>query len=374
MSQYNIVYMDNNATSATSESALAAMRELQGLPLNASSIHSFGRKARGLVEEARENIAKLANSGSARIIFTGSGTESNNMALRSLYNHKVITSSIEHASILKIGTHIHEIPASPAGIIDVSALERIMGQHSGEKILVSVMLANNETGVVQPINKIAEITHKHGGLVHTDAAQCFGKIKVDMASLGVDMLTISAHKFGGPQGIAALIASKHVPLHPFILGGGQEQGYRAGTENISAIHGFGVAASEAINNVIAMQNIAILRDKIESQIMEIAPDAIIFGNKAERLPNTSMIAMPNATSETQIMHFDIEGIAISSGAACSSGKVETSHVLLSMGVSPILAKNAIRVSLGVNNTAMDVDKFITAWKSLYERTGSRKAA
>lgn len=374
MQQPNIAYMDNNATTATSKAVFAAMNELKELPLNASSIHSLGRKARGLIEAARENIAKLANSGNCRVIFTASGTESNNMALRGLDKYKVIVSSIEHASVLKVGTHAHEIPVNNAGIIDVLGLERLLLQYAGEKMLVSVMLANNETGVLQPIREIAEIVHAHGGFIHTDAAQCFGKITVDMAALGVDMLTISAHKFGGPQGVGALIAGKHVPLHSFILGGGQEQGYRAGTENIAAIHGFGVAALESTDNIKEMNNVAMLRDKIESSIKNIAQDAVIFGNDAERLPNTSMIAMPNITSQTQIMHFDMEGIAVSSGSACSSGKVETSHVLLAMGVAPELAKSAIRISLGINNTARDADKFINAWKKLYERVVSRKAA
>jgi len=374
MQPNKMIYLDNNATTSPSKNVLAAIDELRGLPLNASSIHGYGRKARGIIEAARENIAKLAGSGKARIIFTSSGTEANNMALRCVDKHRVLVSSIEHASILKIGVHELEAPVTKDGIFDLNAFERLLRQYTGEKILVSVMLANNETGVLQPVKQIAEIVHKHGGLIHTDAVQGFGKIKVDMNDLGVDMLTLSSHKFGGLQGAAALIVGKNVPMRSFIMGGGQEQGYRAGTENVLAIHGFGVAASDAANNSEAMRNISAIRDNIENEIKHLAPDAAIFGANAPRLPNTSIIAMPGVPSETQVMHFDMEGIAVSAGSACSSGKVETSHVLMAMGASPQLSKCAIRVSLGASNNLQDASKFINAWKTLYERAGTKKAA
>lgn len=374
MQEHNNVYMDHNATTIMHPDVVAALGELQNLPLNASSIHGSGRKARGLIEAARENISNLMNAKNAKIIFTASGTESNNMALRGHDKYKILVSNIEHSSIFKIGVHANIIPVNSDGIVDVIALERILRQYAGERVLVSVMLANNETGVIQPVRKIADIVHQHGGLVHTDAAQCFGKIDVDIAALGADMLTISSHKLSGPHGTAALVALKHAPLHSLIFGGGQEQGYRAGTENVAAIHGFGVAAQEAEKSVIAMKSITILRNMIEEEIKHIAPNAVIFGEKATRLPNTSMIYMPDVTSETQVMHFDMAGIEVSAGSACSSGKVETSHVLLAMGVKPEIAKCAIRVSLGNTNTMQDAEKFITAWKELYERVGNKKAA
>ncbi len=374
MQKCNVIYMDNNASVAINPKALAAMQEVQSLPLNASSIHSLGRKARGILEATREKIADLANTGNARIVFTASGTESNNMALRGLAKYKVLVSAIEHSSVLKIGVHEHEIPANSDGVVDVSGLERLLRQFEGEKMLVSVMLANNETGVIQPIREIAEVVHTHGGLLHTDATQGFGKIKVDMAELGADMLTISAHKLGGPQGAAALIFKKHVILNSIILGGEQEQSFRAGTENVAAIHGFSVAIDDVAETLKEADNIAKIRDYIETEIKNIAPDVVIFGKNAERLPNTSMLTMPGVLSETQVMHFDMEGIAVSAGSACSSGKIETSHVLLAMGVDPEIAKCAIRVSLGVNNTAENATKFINAWKALYERASKKQAA
>lgn len=368
------IYMDNNATVVTSQKVLAAMQELHGLPLNASSIHASGRRARGLLEAVRERIAALTNCGNARIVFTASGTESNNMALRGLAGYKVLVSAVEHASIRKIGVHEGEIAVNGDGVVDIAALCQQLRNYKDGKFLVSVMLANNETGVIQPIKEIAEIVHAHGGLIHTDAVQAFGKINVDMAALGADMLTISAHKFGGPQGAAALIFKKGAKLESIIMGGGQEQGYRAGTENVLAIHGFGAAALEATESLENSDNIARIRDKIETEIKNIAPDAVIFGQSAIRLPNTSMIAMPYVPSGTQVMHFDMESIAVSAGSACSSGKVEVSHVLLAMGVPENLAKCAIRVSLGINNTIDDAEKFVIAWKKLYERAGIKRAA
>lgn len=375
MPQYSEVYLDNNATTPPHQKVVEAMTEvLLSAPLNASSIHASGRYARSLVENAREKIARLVNAGDSRIVFTATGTEANNMALRGLERYKVLVSSIEHASVLKLGVHANIIPADENGIVDIAGLERLLKQFSGEKVLVSVMLANNETGAVQPLKEIAQAVHYHGGMVHTDAVQAVGKIKVDMQELGVDMLTISAHKFGGPQGAAALVFTKHVPMSALIAGGGQEQGFRAGTLNVPAIHGFGVAVDEAENYISDMQQISVLREGIEQSIKNIAPEAVIFCQNTNRLPNTIMVAMPFVTSETQIIHFDMEGIAISSGAACSSGKVETSHVLLAMGVNPELAKCAIRVSLGNNNTMQDAEHFISSWKRLYERTSSKKAA
>lgn len=369
-----MIYMDYNASSPLKKHVFAAMHELGTLPLNASSIHNCGRRARGVVEGARQNLARLVNAGGRRVIFTASGTESNNMVLLGLEKYKILVSSIEHASILKIGVHAHEIPVNSSGIVDVAGIERLMRQYAGKKMLVSVMLANNETGVVQPIKEIAQIVHKHGGLMHSDASQAIGRITVDMDDLGVDMLTISAHKFGGPQGAAALIIGKNVPLKSLILGGAQEQGYRAGTENVAAIHGFGVAAADATHNCTEIETVSNLRNKIETDIKNFAPDAVIFGQNVPRLPNTTMVAMPYVAAHTQIMHFDMAGIMVSSGAACSSGKVETSHVLLAMGVAPQLAGCAIRVSLGYENTYQQAEQFVAAWRELYERTRLKDCA
>jgi cysteine desulfurase len=368
------IYLDNNATTALEPLAKQAMLEVIDLPLNASSVHNLGRKASGILENARSKIMKLAGAADVKVIFTSSGTEANNLAIRGASGYEVLVSAIEHPSALKTAKQLDEfaiVPVNTAGIINTDALVKLLEQ-SERKCLVSVMLANNETGVIQPLKEVVRIAHRYGALVHTDAAQCFGKIDVNMQDLGVDMMTVSAHKFGGPQGAAALLVKKTVHLAAQTTGGGQEQSYRAGTQNVAAIAGFGVAAE------IAMQkpdkDVRKLRDTLEEQIKAFAPDATIFGYKSERLPNTSYIAMPNVGAETQLIHFDINNIAVSAGSACSSGKIEISHVLKAMGVADDLAKTTIRVSFGKDNTEGDVAAFVSAWKQLYEKVNLKKAA
>jgi cysteine desulfurase len=385
------IYLDNNATTALEPSVLKAMQEVMQLPLNPSSTHKLGRKAHGILEAARGKIAALANAKNCNVIFTASGTEANNLAISGLAGWNVMVSAIEHPSVLKTAKNSGGIivPATGEGVINTEALERLLKQQEKGKCLISVMLANNETGIIQPIKEVVRIAHQHGALVHTDAAQCFGKIAIDMEELGVDMITISAHKFGGPQGAAALIAKKNVPLHAIITGGGQEQGFRAGTQNVAAIHGFGVAAEIVLEGIesptlflaagaplSALQagGTMALRDRLEAELLAFAPEVKIFGQNSERLPNTSCIAMPNVASETQLIHFDINGIAVSAGAACSSGKIEVSHVLRAMGVDDNTAKTAIRVSFGKNNTSSDVEAFISAWKELYSKVNDIKSA
>jgi cysteine desulfurase len=365
------IYMDNNATTTLEPAALAAMQEVMLLPLNPSSTHTLGRKAHGILENARAKIVKLANAKDCRVIFTSNGTEANNLAISGLAGWNVMVSAIEHPSVLKTAKNNGAIivPATKDGVINTEALASLLRQQKG-KCLISVMLANNETGIIQPLKEVVAIAHQHGALVHTDAAQCFGKIAVDMEDLGVDMMTISAHKFGGPQGAAALIAKKSVPLQATMLGGGQEQNYRAGTQNVAAIAGFGAAAEIASN----ANFISVLRDKLEVAIHSIDPQAKIFGQNCKRLPNTSSVAMPNVAAETQLIHFDLNSIAVSAGSACSSGKIETSQVLKAMGIADDIAKTAIRVSLGKNNTENDIDTFISAWKQLYENTNNRQNA
>lgn len=370
----DMIYLDNNATVAQDPEVITAVAEVMQYPMNASSIHAYGRRARDLVENARDKVKQLANAKDATVIFTASGTESNNMAVRGLEKYKVLVSAIEHPSILRIGVQDAIIPVTSSGIIDLTGLEKLLKQNMGSRGLVSVIYANNETGVIQPIVEIANIAHSYGWLVHTDAAQCFGKIDVDIKNLGVDMMTLSAHKFGGPIGAAALIVNKNLSIKPLIIGGGQEKGLRAGTENVAAIHGFGIASGEASKKVSSMRQITKLRDKIEKKIKSIAADAIIFCEDGPRLPNTTMIAMPEVGAETQLMHFDVAGIAVSAGSACSAGKVSLSHVLLAMGVKASTAKCAIRVSIGVQNTEQEIDKFIQSWEELYIRTRDKQAA
>ncbi len=291
------------------------------------------------------------------------------------------------------------VPVDENGIVRLDALEAMLKNIEGGA-LVSVMLANNETGVIQPVREIAEIVFRHGGYVHCDASQAVGKIPVDMMALGVDILTISAHKFGGPQGVGALIVKKGMGLSSLQKGGGQERGYRAGTENVAGIVGFGVALSRRHPPSFTKKNYrgihldgcneeegwpyssavrnsghdVELRNKLEHAITSFAPGAVVFGEKANRLPNTSCIAMPGVSGETQVIDFDLKGFAVSSGAACSSGKVEVSHVLLAMGVEKELAASAIRVSLGYATAEAEIDAFIKAWQALYERTRGRRIA
>lgn len=369
-----MIYLDNNATTKISTKVKEAMHALEDLPLNPSSIHSYGRKARILVESARESIAKFVGAKNHKVIFTASGTESNNLAIQGLVKYKLVVSAIEHASILKIGKHIHTIPVSADGIIDTGALKRLLRQYQNEKLLVSTMMVNNETGVIQPIKEISEIVHEFGGILHIDAVQAAGKIDINIEDLNVDLATISSHKIYGPKGAAALVCKKNIELSSIIKGGSQENGYRAGTENVLAIHGFKIAAQEATHNLNQMQKLESIRDYIETVVQDYCKDAVVFGKNVPRVANTSLIAMPYVTSETQLIHFDIEKIALSNGSACASGKVSNSHVLAAMGVKPEFATSTIRISLGIENTMDEATKFIDSWKKLYDRANTRKAA
>jgi cysteine desulfurase len=346
-----------------------AMIEVLGRSLNASSPHKMGRMARTIVEDARRKIAEFVGCGDDyNVIFTSSGTEANNLALKGFDGQNLFVSEIEHPSVLNVRKKPDSIviPVNEDGTVNIENLEKLLTIHRG-KSLVSVMLANNETGIIQPIKEVVEVSKKWGAAVHTDAVQCFGKVKVDIKELGVDMLTISAHKFGGPQGVAALIVKKDIQLVPQTIGGGQEQNKRGGTENIAAIHGFG----KAVEIARVDEGIEFLRDALESEIRTFAPECIIFGENKDRLPNTSFIAMPDVSSETQLIHFDMNDIAVSAGSACSSGKIETSHVLKAMGVNDKIASCAVRVSLGRHSTAADINLFVRVWKELYNNVKNK---
>ena len=370
------VYLDHNATTNIYPEVISAMVEVMQNPANSSSIHSFGRDARARLQSARFEVAEFAGApdNDYRVIFTSSGTESNNLVFSGVKNRRLVISSVEHASVIGAAEGAEVISVDENGVVDLDLLEKIL-LGSSDKALVSVMLANNETGVIQPIRKIADLTKEYGAILHVDCAQGFGKVKVDAVAMGADLITLSAHKFGGPQGAAALIARRNVELAPQIKGGGQEQGYRAGTENVAAIFGMGVAiglAKESMHNISRIEE---LRDYLENSVKSISSDAIIFGEKAKsRLPNTSYIATPDISSQTQLIHFDMDRIAVSSGSACSSGKIGKSHVLSAMGIEDMLADCAIRVSLGHSNTKEDIDAFINSWRSLVERLSLKKVA
>lgn len=363
------VYLDHNATTTVRPAAAEAVAAALSLTGNASSVHGFGRAVRRAVEDAREAVAALVGAAPADVVFTSGGTEANNLALRGAGRERIIVSAVEHESVLTAGAGAALIPVDSDGVIDLDALETMLAGE-GTPALVSVMLANNETGVVQPVAEAAEVARRCGALVHCDAVQAAGKIPVDMGALGVDMLSLSAHKIGGPAGVGALVVADSVPLSPIVFGGGQERGRRMGTENFSGIAGFAAAAREARKGVDGFAGLGRLRDGLERRILAVSPETRIFGAGAGRLPNTSCLAMPGMASETQVMALDLAGVAVSAGSACSSGKVQASHVLAAMNADAAQAASAIRASLGWNSTAQDVDAFVDAWSALHARAGA----
>ena len=370
-------YFDWNATAPLREGARAAMLAALGVPGNASSVHSEGRAARKLMEAARAQAAALVGAEAKNVTFTAGATEANMLALtpaleaggRKEPRDRLFVSGVEHPSVSSGGRfaagQVEQLPVDGDGIVDLEALKAALAK--AERPLVSVMLANNETGVIQPIAEIAAIVHAANGLLHVDAAQGAGRIDCDLTALGADLLSVSSHKLGGPQGAGALVRHSSVVggIHiaePLIRGGGQERGLRAGTENVAAISGFG-AAAEAANRARQADAIRMagLRDRFEAALKVQTPDAVVFGANASRLPNTCLFAVPGLKAETAIISFDLNGIAVSSGSACSSGKVQISTVLTAMGVEPDLARGTVRVSLGWTTTEAEIDLLLNAW-------------
>ena len=363
-------YFDWNATAPLRQEARAAMVTTLGLTGNASSVHAEGRAVRRLVEAAREQVAGLVGAEAKNVTFTSGATEANMLALtpaieiggvKSLRD-RLFVSAIEHPSVRSGGRFsadaVEELPVTGAGVVDLHALRSAIAR--AERPFVSVMLANNETGVIQPIADIAAIVHAANGVLHVDAVQGPGRIACRIGELGADLMSLSAHKLGGPQGAGALVSRGDIHIgEPLIKGGGQERGLRAGTENVAAIAGFGAAAAVAANQADATR-MAGSRDRLEAGIKAILPEVLIFGESAPRLPNTTLFAVPGMKAETAIISFDLNGIAVSSGSACSSGKVQASHVLAAMGVEPALAQGAVRVSLGWSTSESDIENLLDA--------------
>lgn len=360
------IYLDHNATTPMRPQAIAAMAEVMSAVGNASSVHAFGRDARAQLDRARASVAALVGAQAADVVFSGGGTEANNAILQGAQRRRVIVSAIEHDSVRLASSDAETVPVTSDGVIELEALSRMLAA-SGEPALVCVMLANNETGVIQPVAEVARIAHAAQALVHCDAIQAAGRIAIDMAALGVDYLTLSAHKLGGPQGVGAVVLRPGVPFAASQRGGGQERGRRAGTENVAGIAGFGVAAKIAVEDLPTAAALATLRDKMEHDLVQLAPDAHIFGGRTSRLPNTSCVAMPGVAATTQLMALDLAGIAVSAGSACSSGKVKPSHVLAAMGANEIETASALRISLGWTTAADHVGRFVGAWSDLYRR-------
>jgi cysteine desulfurase len=351
-------YLDWNATAPVRREVAAAVAEALTLCGNASSIHRNGRVARELREGARDQVAALAGVSAAAVVFTSGGTEANVLALRGMPERRLIVSAIEHDSVRNAAPEAAVLPVLPSGVADLAALPGLLAADR-RPALVSLMLANNETGVIQPVAAAARIAHEHGALLHCDAVQAAGRLP--LCGLGADLVTLSAHKIGGPQGVGALIVGPEVELRP-LFPGGQERGRRAGTENLPGIAGFGEAARLAASELGEAGASAALRDEAERRL-----GGVVFGADAPRLANTSCIAMPGVPAATQVMALDLAGVMVSAGAACSSGKIQVSHVLAAMGVAPELAGCAIRISLGRGTTVADIDRLVAAWRALQAR-------
>ncbi len=371
----NPVYLDHNATSPIRPEAAAAMVEALGMSANPSSVHAAGRRARAIVEDARALVARLVGAAPADLIFTSGGTEANALAIAGAAESasRLIIGATEHEAVAanaaaiaaSNGLEIEIWPVDRHGVADLGWLKaRLEGLSLDERPFVAMLLANNETGVIQPVAAAAALVHAADGWLHVDAVQAAGKIATDMASLGADTLALSAHKLGGPQGVGALVQANGVQVRPLLRGGGQERGLRAGTENVSGIAGFAAAAQAALHDLDSAQVQAAWRDAAAARLA--AAGAIVVAEAANRLPNTLCVAAPGFASELQVMGLDLEGVMVSAGAACSSGRVKPSGVLTAMGLGEI-AGCAIRASGGWTTTEQDWDRFADVWCAAYGR-------
>jgi cysteine desulfurase len=373
------IYLDWNATAPVCAEAHAAVTAALGLLGNPSSVHGEGRAVRKCLEEARAVVADLVGAEPRNVIFTSGGTEANVLALGPWLDaggkapDRLLMSAVEHPSVRSghrfAASLVEDLPVDSNGVVDLSVLAARLDELSGRSLrpLVSIMHANNETGVIQPIVAAADIVHGAGGLLHVDAVQSVGRVSCKINELSADFLTLSGHKLGAPTGVGALVTRNdalHLP-DAVIKGGGQERGRRAGTENVLGIIGFGAAA--AALGEASGGDVIRLRDRLEAGLRDVTRDTVVFGQGAERVPNTTLFAVPDIKAETALIALDLAGMAVSSGAACSSGKVAPSHVLAAMGVPPRLAQGAIRVSLGPTTEAAEIDFFLKAWRKVVMR-------
>jgi cysteine desulfurase len=370
----NRVYLDWNATTPLRPEARASMAAAWDLSGNPSSVHAEGRASRRLVEDARSVIAETVGASARNVIFTSGGTEANSLALTPglrrdsvLPINRLVVAAIEHASVLAGGRFqrdaIETLRVDKSGVVDLDRLRQILADEP--PALVSVMSANNETGALQPVAEVADIVHGAGALLHVDAVQSFGRIPLNLKEMKADLISISGHKIGGPKGVGALVLAEGLTgLEASIRGGGQEQGRRAGTENVLGIAGFGAAVKAAMASLEGdMDRVENLRERLETGLRQ-TRGVIVFSENAARLPNTTLFTVPGLKAETAVIGFDLEGIAVSSGSACSSGKVQPSHVLEAMGFGPDLAKGAVRLSLGWSTTEAEIDCCLEAWRKL----------
>jgi cysteine desulfurase len=362
------IYLDNNATTLINPFVLKAMNATYELPLNSSSAHKFGQIAGKYINDSKSKISKLINGENYKIIITSGATESNNIALKAFDNYQIITTKAEHACVLEASKKQNAtlVNVDENGLIKLDELEEALKAQPNKDFLVSVIFASNETGVITNLKAVAKLVHQYGGLIHSDLTQGPGKVELDFEDLNLDLASFSAHKINGPQGVGALAVRNSLSINPLMYGGLQEDGKRPGTTNIAGIVGFGEACKIAQEELGKYQEIATLRDYLESEVIKVAgQDVVIFGKSAKRLPNTSFFATSGLDNQTLMIALDMNNVAVSIGSACSSGVSKSSHVLHAMGVDEKLAKSAIRVSLGKDNTKQEVDKFIEIWSNLY---------
>lgn len=369
------VYCDYNAGAPLRAEAAVAMSRALAAGGNPSSVHAIGRRARALIEDAREKLAGFLSASADNVILTSGATEALHLALANAGAAALIVSAVEHDAVFEHATRAlgtdRIAPVDAHGVIDLAALDAVLTK-AAKPALVAVQLANNETGVIQPIARVAALCREHGALLLVDAAQAFGRIPVDIADLDASYLVVSSHKIGGPPGAGALVLAPGAPFGIARFGGGQERGRRPGTENMPAAVGFAVAAEWALRDLDAEHaRLAALRDRFEAGL---PADAVIFGLAAPRLPNTSNLALPGIAAETAVIAMDLEGVAVSSGAACSSGKVRASRVLGAMQVAPELAKGALRLSFGHESKESDVEEALFALGKIVARREQGAAA
>lgn len=367
------VYLDYAASAPVKPAVRAAMCAAMDVAGNPSSVHADGRAARRVMEDAREAVAAMVGAAPADVIFTASGTEANNLVLRGFPGRRVFVSALEHDSALSAAEDAVRIPARPDGAVDLDALEILLrddAARGGPPALISVMLVNNETGVIQPAAAVGALARRYGALFHCDAAQAAGKLPVDVAELGCDAATLSAHKLGGPAGVGAVVLARGAAPQALIRGGGQERGVRAGTQNLIGAAGFGAAAALAGDELADAGRRSALRDGIETALTAAVPGLIVAGAGSGRVGSVSCLVFPAGaagersaagTGESMVMRLDLAGVSVSAGAACSSGKVKPSHVLAAMGFSPASSSAAVRVSLGWGSTDDDARRFIDAY-------------
>ena len=360
------VYLDNNATAPIRPEVVCVMAESMKEVGNASSIHNAGRQARKKIEEAREQVADFVNAEARQVVFTSGATEANNMILKGYNNATTFVSAIEHPAVMQANPEAQLIPVTKNGRLDLEAMEDMLADLS-ENALVSVMYVNNETGVIQPLDEVSERAKKYGAIVHSDAVQAAGRLPLDFPELDIDYMSLSGHKFGGPQGVGALIFRNGLTPPPLLQGGGQERRARAGTENIAGILGFAEACRLAREHLEDFQNLCELRDMMEKELKKMTPQIIVYGQHAPRVSNTSCIGFPGVPAETLLMNLDLGGIAVSSGSACSSGVVKNSPVIRAMGAGDDEAGSTIRISMSWQTQKKDIDHFLEIWSKINNR-------